>query len=54
MELMFRDSPKWKVRDDALPAGWMVVSGPAVVGGEVQLGTVAGMRDEGVVGVLYG
>ena len=46
LEIMFKETSDYKIRDDADPAGRLVAYGPAVAGGEADVGVVAGMRDD--------
>lgn len=52
LEIMLKDSPEHKIRDDSSPTGWLFASGPAVVGGEANLGVIASMRDDNTLKLL--
>ena len=52
LEIKLKDSPEHKIRDDANPVGSLVASGPAVAGGEADLGVIAGMRDDNTLGLV--
>lgn len=52
LEIMLKDSPEHKIRDDTDPTGWLVAGGPAVVGGEANLGIIASTRDDNTLKLL--
>ena len=52
VELKVVDTPDFKISDDRDPSGQIVVSGPAVIGGQVNLGMVGTIREDGTLALV--
>ncbi len=52
LEIKFIDSPEHKIQNDASPTGWLIASGPAVVGGEANLGAIASIGDDNTLKLM--
>ena len=52
VELQVVDTPDYKTSDDSDPSGHIVVSGPAVLGGQANLGVVGTIRNDGTLALV--